>query len=164
MSSHSSGTNNGPMSNNLLRLKAEQIKTAHGIPTGSSNMGYSNKVKKYDSSSKMNSIRNKKLISHKNSNESGAVGTEQLDESFVPPQIIDNSAVLFSNTKRKKGKPKRNNVQNHLQSEVDKSDDEVDYKSVIDVREKKENLEGSNSEGECDGEGESYSSSCSCSS
>lgn len=147
------------MSNNLLKLKAEQMKTTHGLHTGSSNQGHSNNVKKYDSSSKISSIRNKKLTSHKDSKESGAVGTEQLDESFVPPQIIDNSAVLFSNTKRKKGKPKRSNVQNHLQSQVDKSEDEVDYKSVIDAGDKKENLEGSYSEGEYDGEGESYSSS-----
>lgn len=90
--------------------------------------------------------------------------TEQLGESVVPPQIIDNSAVLFSNTKRKKGKFKRNNVQNHLQSDIDKSENEVDYQSVNDEVKMKGNQTYEDYEGEYDGEGESYSSSCSCSS
>ena len=46
------------------------------------------------------------------------------------------------------------------ETDLDKSENEVDYKSVVDRRDRS----SSRSEGEYDGEGESYSSSCSCSS
>jgi len=62
--------------------------------------------------------------------------TEQMDESITPPQIIDNSAVIFSNTKRKKGQAPRQKSHSNFHRDTNKSEDEVDYKSVIDGNQK----------------------------
>lgn len=165
LSSHSSN-NGGPISNNLLKRKAEEVKAHNPFNSGAycmSGQGNASKnVKKYDSSIGLKTKTTNKLVSHKDSKDSGAVGTEQLGESIVPPQVIDNSAVLFSNTKTKKGKFKRPAFQNPLQSDIDKS--EWDYQSVIDDSKQNKSYPGLEGEGEYDGEGESYSSSCSCSS
>ena len=103
------------------------------------------------------SEQNKVMTTHKGSIESGVIGPEQLGESFIPPQMFDNSAILFSNAKRKKSN--REKIQNHLESEANKSDN---YQEKDDSKQTQNyKYEG---EGEEDGEGESYSSSCSCSS
>lgn len=148
------------MSNNLLKRKAEEVKALNNpFNAGTYSMATPENSKKravtkYESSS---AVKKKQMVSHKDSSESGMVGTDQLGQSILPPQIIDNSAVLFSNTKAKKKKFKRNGFKNPLQSDIDKS--EVDYQSAIDDRSKKSY--GYEGEGEYDGEGESYSSSCS---
>lgn len=167
----STPSNNGAVASSKLKQKAEEVKANNGVVTGNYSVATNDKnrkVVKYESTPGINTWKNRQMVSHKDSKESGGIGTDQLGESVVPPQIIDNSAVLFSNTKRKKGKFKRNNVQNHLQSDLDKSDNEVDYKSVNDDVKKKEgavrSYEEYEGEGEYDGEGESYTSSCSCSS
>lgn len=167
----STPSNNGAVASSKLKQKAEEVKANNSLVTGNYSVATYDKVKKvakYESTPGINTWKNRQMVSHKDSKESGGIGTDQLGESIVPPQIIDNSAVLFSNTKRKKGKFTRNNVQNHLQSDLDKSDNEVDYKSVDDNVKKKEgairSYEEYEGEGEYDGEGESYSSSCSCSS
>eukprot|EP00343_Euplotes_focardii_P000986 CAMPEP_0205804016 /NCGR_PEP_ID=MMETSP0205-20121125/6790_1 /ASSEMBLY_ACC=CAM_ASM_000278 /TAXON_ID=36767 /ORGANISM="Euplotes focardii, Strain TN1" /LENGTH=177 /DNA_ID=CAMNT_0053072913 /DNA_START=812 /DNA_END=1341 /DNA_ORIENTATION=+ len=74
--------------------------------------------------------------------------------------MIDNSAVIFSDPKKTKN-PKFKRNDNPLQSEVDKSDNEGDYKSNEDGKSNRTSYK--ESEGE-DGEGESFSSSCTCSS
>lgn len=101
------------------------------------------------------SERNKVMTTHKGSIESGGTGAEQLGESFIPPQMFDNSAILFSNSKRVKSN--RENMQNHIEGESNK----CDSGKSIDKQVKTNKYEG---EGEDDAEGESYSSSCSCSS
>ena len=109
------------------------------------------------------SEKSKVLASQNESINSGFIGGNQLDESIIPPQIFDNSAVLFSNSKRKKAN--RGNVINHLQSDAGKSDNEVGYKSANENGNLscfyKSQWEG---EGEEEWEGESYSSSWSWSS
>jgi len=104
------------------------------------------------------------MTTHKDTTDSNLY-SEQLGESVVPPQMIDSSAVLFSNTKRKTNRVKRNNVQNHLQSDIDKSEANLnDDRSIVEVNNKNDPYtQNGYTEGEY-GEGESYSSSCSCSS
>lgn len=105
------------------------------------------------------SEKSKVFASHKESYESGGMITEQLGESILPPQMFDNSTMLFSNAK----KNNRENVKNHLQSDIGKSENEVDFRSVVEQQLSCTQEEG-DGEGEDNGEGESYTSSCSCSS
>lgn len=103
------------------------------------------------------------MMTHKDSNvrkeseNTGYYRSEYLNESFVPPQIIENSAILFSNTKKRATMLKKEHPQNALQTDFDKSEIAADCSA-------NDNRKSNDSEGEYDGEGESYSSSCSCSS
>ena len=95
----------GQISNKLLRLKAEAVMAnKNSTVTGQlsmSNMNNSHNNVKANGSSQRNTIKSKYVASHKDSNLSSAMNYQQMDESVAPPMIIDNSAVLFSNTKKK---------------------------------------------------------------
>ena len=129
------------MTNSALKSKAEEFKAQN--------------LSQYKKSLKMNT-------QHKDTIDSGAIYSEQLGESFVPPQMVDNSAVLFSNTKRKTNKFQRNNVVNHLQSEAESNNynQENDDKSIVQLKSENGGYTQQDEEGEY-GEGESYTSSCS---
>jgi hypothetical protein len=89
--------------------------------------------------------------------------SDNLDDSFISPQMIDNSAILFTNNKKKK-QSIRQNVINHLQSDADQHQHLVDDKSMVQLGENQDLTQEDLDEGEDSGEGESGSSSCSCSS
>ena len=42
-----------------------------------------------------------RMTTHKDTTDSAGMGTEGLGESVIPPQMIDNSAVLFDHRKAK---------------------------------------------------------------
>lgn len=112
-SAHTSenGRNGAPSTNSKLRIKAEEVK-ARGLANPRMNT-MTDQSKAFQSESevpsKYNNYENqsrimpfkKNYVSHKDSKESGGLGTEQLGESVVPPQVIDNSAVLFDNRNKK---------------------------------------------------------------
>lgn len=160
-----SGTNIEPSSNTKLKLKIEEFKS-NKIVNSSTNIAGEKENRQTDHGSTVRGTKEheKKLsnLFHRNMNickeskESGYYGNSNLDESIVSPQIIDNSAILFSNTKRRQTQLKNERMNNALNTEFDKSDH--DYKSAADF---KNNNPYENGEGEEDGEGESDSSSCS---
>lgn len=151
--------NGGQISNKLLQMKSKAVKEQNNsnisVKKSLSNMNQSVSNRIGNESSQRNTIKSRILVSHKDSKDSSAMLGPIMDESVAPPMIIDNSAMIFSNTKKNSKYPIRNFN--------DKS--EVNYQSD-NGKAKKRNLRSSwtEGEGERDGEGESYSSSCSCSS
>ena len=160
LSNHSGNT--GPVSNQLLLKKVQEVKANNnGIPLNNyQNSSQGNLNGPVECSQGRNTLQSKRLDSRKYSKESGYNGTELLDESFIPPMMIDNSAVIFDPAKNKKTKFTKRNLGNPLHSDIDGNESEVGYEEN---KRGKRGSEGS-SEGEYDGEGESISSSCTCSS
>lgn len=165
-----SGTNIEPCSNSKLKLKVEEFKS-NKIVTKCANVLSEKENHHTDHGSTARGVKDheKKISNYlqKNSNfrkeskESGFYGNSNLDESFIPPQIIDNSAMLFSNTKKRETQLKKEQINNALNTDFDKSFN--DYKSATELQNENDNAEGERDE-DGEGEGESYSSSCSWSS
>lgn len=151
--------NGGQISNKLLQMKAKAVKAQKNsnvsMMQSISNMNQSVSHKLGNESSQRNTIKSRILVSHKDSKDSSAMMGPIMDESVAPPMIIDNSAIIFSNTKKNSKYP--------IRDFNEKS--EVNYQSDNGkTKKKKQRSSWSEGEGEHDGEGESYSSSCSCSS
>lgn len=72
-----------------------------------SNMNQSVSHKLGNESSQRNTIKSRILVSHKDSKDSSAMMGPIMDESVAPPMIIDNSAIIFSNTKKNSKYPIR---------------------------------------------------------
>jgi hypothetical protein len=157
------------ISNKLLSLKTEVAKAhKNSLMNGHHNMSNINNITSNQiviESSQGNIIKSN-LLPHKDTNLSSTGYYLNMDESVAPPMIIDNSAVLFTNTKKKYNakNPKFKNFKNPLATETGKS--EIDYQSSDGNKRRKRSGRSSytESEGEDGGEGESGSSSCSCSS
>ena len=110
--------------------------------------------------SKIEEMKWNKKSPYNGSTESHYQSDNHLGESFIPPQMIDSSAILFTNNKKKK--PYRNNdgpLPGKEQAETIPDD-----KSMVQLGGKSENTRNDQAtEGENDS-GEGDSSSCSCSS
>ena len=161
-----SGTNNEPWSNSKLRMKAEEFKSSN-IVNDCFNEEWervkNNTPNDIKSSQNINNDLtdrswNKSHHANKSKSSSSYIN-HHLDESWLPPQEIDNSAILFSNTKRRETKLKNEQLLNALNPEENKSNHEG---SIYDNS--KVNYGENNNEEQSAGEGESYSSSCSWSS
>jgi hypothetical protein len=165
----SSNSGNGEStSKKLLSLKTEAAKVhKNSLMTGKHNMSNMNNTSNQIGieSSQGNAMKSNILITHKDTNQSSGMNFLNMDESVAPPLMIDNSATLFTNTKKYDAQnPKFKNFRNPLATETNKS--EIDYQSGDGKIKRKRSGRSSYtaSEGENDGEGESNSSSCSCSS
>ena len=98
LSSHSN--QGGPISNQLLKLKAEEVKAGGVTPPQPKNMATSNLNMNSSNSNNVRSVQSRNMMTHKDSKDSGAITqTEGLGESIAPPMMIDSSAVMFSNPK-----------------------------------------------------------------
>ena len=110
-------------------------------------------------------MKKRRIESRQERTDSGYVDSDILGESVMRPEVIDNSAIMFSNTKRKKDISNRLGGMN---AHPDRSENDFVWVSMPGKGDKKYGIVYSNeddrSEGEYNGEGESYSSSCSCSS
>jgi len=107
-SSSGNSGNEGPLSHQRLIMKAQEVKANNArldnkknsdkwMPTPS-NGNNANSIGK-------STIKSKNVDSRKESNESAYNATEGMNESIVPPMMIDNSAVIFNNkTKSRKSK------------------------------------------------------------
>ena len=161
-SSHSSHSGHGgPISNHRLKLKAKEVQANNAFKgnnyNNSKTMKWSNSIK--EKSQGRNTLQSKNLPSHKESKDSQI--NDVMNESYVPPMIIDNSAVIFSSPKKaNKKKFTRAQTRNPLQSDLDKSDIDMGSKE----EDKSDKSSYGDSEEDYDGEGESYSSSCTWSS
>jgi hypothetical protein len=156
--------------NKLVSLKTEAAKAhKNSLMAGKHNMDNMNSNTSNQGgieNSQGNIIKSNILLTHKDTNQSSGINYLNMDESVAPPMIIDNSAVLFTNTKKKYNaqNPKFKNFKNPLRTETNKS--EIDYQSGDGKKKRRRSGRSSYtiSESENDGEGESNSSSCSCSS
>ena len=151
-----SGTNNEPWSNSKLRLKAEEFKSNKNV-----NVNFNDAYDKLNLKAIREQFSSKNVDNLDNSfahrsNKSGSAINHNLDGSWIPPQEIDNSAIIFSNTKRRETKLKMEQLKN-AEDKISKTDDiSANNTSKVNYNEEsKEDIEQ---------EGESYSSSCSWSS
>ena len=166
-SKHSSNSGHGaPLSNQRLLLKAKEVQAKNVFKENNYNNSKTmklNSIKNGNSQGKI-TLQSKNLASHKDSKSSAHDAADIMNESYVPPMIIDNSAVIFSSPKKKNNRPKfaraQTNNNNPLQSDIGKSDNEGDKSK----EEGKSNRSSYGDTEEYDGEGESYSSSCTWSS
>lgn len=107
-----------------------------------------------------NHKKNLQMMTHKDTLDSASMGTEGLDESVIPPQMIDNSAVLFDHRKAKfvqATSGSKCDMTLNRNSHAGMNDDD---QSMVEVKNATGYSQMDASEGKYDGEGEG-SSSCS---